>query len=152
MGRGRGAGGRRRAPRAAMSRARKILAGVAVVGVAAVALPLLANRSKDDGRALPKPVTGETTSTTEPIDLTNVSLEPIAASGKPTSTTRPPGGGKAALFGRVIDADNRPVGGAFVRATYYGDPNKPEVIETLSAEDGTYRFEQVLGGRWRIRA
>jgi hypothetical protein len=113
---------------------------------------LLANRSKDDGRALPKPVTGETTSTTEPIDPTNVSLEPIAASGKPTSTTRPPGGGRAALFGRVIDADNKPVGGAFVRATYYGDPNKPEVIETLSAEDGTYRFEQVLGGRWRMRA
>jgi hypothetical protein len=39
-----------------------------------------------------------------------------------------------------------------VRATYYGEPSKPEVIEALSAEDGTYRFEQVLGGRWRIRA
>jgi hypothetical protein len=135
-----------------MSRTRKILAGVVVVGIAAVALPLLANRSKDDGRALPEPVTGETTTTTEPIDLTNVSLEPIAAAGKPTSTTRPPGGGKAVIFGRVVDADGNSVGGAFVRATYYGDPNKPEMIEAISAEDGTYRFEQVLGGRWRIRA
>ena len=26
------------------------------------------------------------------------------------------------------------------------------MIEALSLDDGTYRFEQVLGGRWRIRA
>jgi hypothetical protein len=136
-----------------MSRKRKILVAAAVAVVAvAVLVPFLAGRSKDDGRALPKPRTDESTTTTQNIDLTSVSLEPIAASSKPTSTTRPPGGGKAAIFGKVIDADNNPVGGAFVRATYYGDPNKPEVIETLSAEDGTYRFEQVLGGRWRIRA
>jgi hypothetical protein len=134
-----------------MSRKPKILAALVVAGVAAVALPLLANRSKDDGRALPKPV-GETTTTTEPIDLTHVSLEPIAAAGKPTSTTRPVGGGKAAILGRVVDADGHSVPGAFVRATYYGDPNKPEMIEAISLEDGTYRFEQVLGGRWRIRA
>ncbi len=134
-----------------MSRTRKVLAAVVVVGVAAVALPLLANRSKDDGRALPPPVP-ETTTSTEPIDLTNVSLEPISAGGKPTPTTRPIGGGKAAIFGRVIDADGHTVPGAFVRATYYGDPTKPEMIEAISAEDGTYRFERVLGGRWRIRA
>ena len=134
-----------------MSRKRKVLAGVAVVVVAAVALPLLANRSKDDGTALRTPVP-ETTTTTEPIDLTNVSLEPISAAGKPTSTTRPIGGGKAAILGKVIDADGNSVPGAFVRATYYGDPNKPEMIEAISLEDGTYRFDQVLGGRWRIRA
>jgi hypothetical protein len=133
-----------------MSRKLKVLAAVVVVGVA-VLLPFLASRSKDDGRALPRPVP-ETTTSTEPIDLTSVSLEPIAASGKPTSTTRPLGGGQAAIFGRVVDADGNAVPGAFVRATYYGDPNKPEVIEALSAEDGTYRFEKVLGGRWRIRA
>jgi len=121
-----------------------------VAGVALL-LPLLAGCSKDEGKALPNPVP-ESTTTTEPIDLTNVSLEPIAVAGKPTSTTRPLGGGKAAIFGRVVDADGNNVGGAFVRATYYGDPNKPEVIEVLSLEDGTYRFEQVLGGRWRIRA
>lgn len=134
-----------------MSRNHKILAAVVVIGVVAVALPFLVGRSKDDGKALRAAVPETTTSSTEPIDLTSVSLEPIAA-GKATSTTRPPGGGKAAIFGRVIDADGKPVGGAFVRATYYGEPTKPEVIEALAAEDGTYRFEQVLGGRWRIRA
>jgi hypothetical protein len=127
------------------------LAGVVVAGVALL-LPLLAGCSKDDGKALPKPVSGESTTTTEPIDLTHVSLEPIAVAGKPTSTTRPLGGGKAVILGRVLDADGNPVPGALVRATYYGDPSKPEVIEALSLEDGTYRFEQVLGGRWRIRA
>jgi hypothetical protein len=134
-----------------MSRNPKVLAAVVVVGVIAVAIPLLANRSKDEGRAIPTPSPEETTSSTEPIDLTSVSLEPIAA-GKGTSTTRPPGGGKAAIFGRVVDSDGHPVPAAFVRATFYGDPAKPEVIEALSGEDGTYRFEQVLGGRWRIRA
>jgi hypothetical protein len=126
------------------------LATVVVAGVALL-LPLLAGCSKDDGKALPKPVP-ETTTTTEPIDLTHVSLEPIAVSGKPTSTTRPLGGGKAAILGKVVDADGNAVPGALIRATYYGDPNQPEVIEALSLDDGTYRFEQVLGGRWRIRA
>jgi hypothetical protein len=135
-----------------MSRTHKILAAVVVVGVAAVLLPFLAGRSKDEGRSLPPPVP-ETTTSTEPIDLTSVSLEPIAVAGqKPTSTTRPLGGGKAAIFGKVVDADGRNVPGAFVRATYYGDPSKPEVIEAVSGDDGGYRFEQVLGGRWRIRA
>jgi len=124
---------------------------VLVAGVVLL-LPLLAACSKDEGKALPKPVPGETTSTTAPIDLTHVSLEPIAVSGKETSTTRPLGGGKAAILGRVLDADGNPVAGALVRATYYGDVNKPEMIEALSADDGTYKFEQVLGGRWRIRA
>src|SRR5687767_2178133 len=133
-----------------MSRKRIMLAVAVVVGVA-VLLPLLVSRSKDEGRALQSPVPEETTSSTDPIDLTSVSLEPIAA-GKETSTTRPLGGGQAAIFGKVVDADGNSVPGAFVRATYYGDPNKPETIETLSAEDGTYRFEKVLGGRWRIRA
>jgi hypothetical protein len=122
-----------------------------VVGMALL-LPLLASCSKDEGKALPKPVPGGSTTTTEPIDLTHVSLEPIAVSGGATSTTRPLGGGKAAILGRVIDADGVPVPQALIRATYYGDVNKPEVIEALSADDGTYKFEQVLGGRWRIRA
>ena len=134
-----------------MSRNPKILAAVVLVGVVAVAVPFLAGRSNDDGKSLTAAVPESTTSSTDPIDLTSVSLEPIAA-GKGTSTTRPLGGGKAAIFGRVIDSDGKPVPAAFVRATYYGDPAKPETIEALSAEDGTYRFDQVLGGRWRIRA
>ncbi|MEW6477375.1 MAG: carboxypeptidase-like regulatory domain-containing protein [Actinomycetota bacterium] len=134
-----------------MRRSPRFVAAVVLVG-GALLLPLLAGCSKDEGRALPDPGPVETTTTTEPIDLTHVSLEPIAVAGKPTSTTRPLGGGKAAIFGRVVDAEGNVVPGALVRATYYGDPNKPEVIEVLSAEDGSYRFEQVLGGRWRVRA
>ena len=130
---------------------RRPLAAVLLAG-GALLLPLLAGCSKDEGKALPPPKPSETTTTTEPIDLTHVSLEPIAVKGKETSTTRPLGGGKAAIFGRVVDTDGNPVAGAFIRATYYGDPSKPEVIEALSLEDGTYRFEQVLGGRWRVRA
>jgi hypothetical protein len=129
----------------------KVIAGV-LVAAGALLLPLLAGCSKDEGKALPAPTPEETTSSTEPINLTSVSLEPIAVDGKPTSTTRPLGGGKAAIFGKVVDPDGHTVPGAIVRATYYGDPNKPETIEALAAEDGTYRFEQVLGGRWRIRA
>jgi hypothetical protein len=115
-------------------------------------LPLLASCSKDEGTTLPPPRPDETTTTTEPINLTAVSLEPIAVDGKPTSTTRPLGGGKASIAGRVVDSSGNPVGGAFVRAVYYGDPNKPEAIEAYAGEDGTYRFDQVLGGRWRVRA
>jgi hypothetical protein len=115
-------------------------------------LPLLAGCSKHEGKALPAPKPGETTTTTAPADLTQVSLQPIALTGKPTTTTRPVGGGKATIAGRVVDTDGNPVPGAFVRAIYYGDPSKPEVIEALSLDDGTYRFEQVLGGRWRVRA
>lgn len=127
------------------------LAAVVVSGLVLL-LPLLAGCSKDEGKALPVPKPGETTTTTEPVDFTQVSLEPIAVKGKPTSTTRPLGGGKASIAGRVVDTDGNSVPGAIIRATYYGDTNKPEVIEALSLEDGTYRFDQVLGGRWRIRA
>ena len=130
-----------------MKRATTILLGGVVL-----LLPLLAGCSKHEGKALPAPKPGETTTTTDPIDLTQVSLEPIAVTGKPTTTTRPLGGGKATISGRVVDADGTVVPGALVRATYYGDPTQPEVIEALSLDDGTYRFDQVLGGRWRIRA
>lgn len=115
-------------------------------------LPLLAACSKDEGKALPAPTPDGTTTTTEPIDLTQVSLEAIAVTGKPTSTTRPLGGGKASIAGRVVDSFGNTVPSAFIRAIYYGDVNKPEVIEAFALEDGTYRFDQVLGGRWRIRA
>jgi hypothetical protein len=129
----------------------KALATVLLAGTALL-LPLLAGCSEDEGKALPAPKPAESTTTTEPIDLTNVSLEPIAVKGKDTSTTRPLGGGKATIFGKVVDSEGQAVPGAFIRATYYGDISKPEVIEALALEDGTYRFEQVLGGRWRVRA
>ena len=126
-------------------------AGLALVALALL-LPLLAGCSKKEGKALPAPKAPETTTTTDPIDLTQVSITPIAMTGKPTTTTRPIGGGKASIFGRVVDTDGAPVPQALVRATYYGDPANPEVIEALALDDGTYRFDQVLGGRWRVRA
>jgi hypothetical protein len=135
-----------------MSAGRRRRLAVALAAGCVLLLPLLAGCSKKEGKALPAPKADETTTTTEPVDLTHVSLEPIAVTGKPTSTTRPLGGGKASLFGRVVDTGGSPIGGALVRATYYGDVNKPEVIEALSLDDGTYRFDQVLGGRWRVRA
>lgn len=127
---------------------------IATLGLSGLVLllPLLASCSKDEGKALPPPRPDETTTTTEPINLTAVSLEPIAVDGKPTSTTRPLGGGKASITGRVLDSFGNPVPGAFIRAVYYGDPNKPEAIEAYAGEDGNYRFDQVLGGRWRVRA
>lgn len=127
---------------------------LATYGLSALVLllPLLAACSKDEGKTLPPPGPEESTTTTEPINLTSVSLEPIDVDGKPTSTTRPLGGGKASIAGRVVDSVGNPVPGAFVRAVYYGDPDKPEAIEAYSGEDGTYRFDQVLGGRWRVRA
>jgi len=125
---------------------------VIVVAACVALLPLLGGCSKKEHKAAQPPTAEESTSTTEPVDLTHVSLEPIAVTGKATSTTRPLGGGKASVFGRVVDTEGAPVPGALVRATYYGDVNKPEVIEALSLDDGTYRFDQVLGGRWRIRA
>ena len=127
-------------------------AAAVTLGLLALVLPLLAGCSKHQGKALPAPKVAETTTSTDPIDLTQVSITPIAVTGKPTTTTRPLGGGKASIFGRVVDSDGNAVPQSLVRATYYGDPTKPEVIEALSGDDGTYRFDQVLGGQWRIRA
>jgi hypothetical protein len=133
-------------------RLRPARAGFVALVAVVVALPLLAGCSKDDGKALPKPKTPETTTTTDPVDLTQVSLQPISVTDKATTTTRPVGGGQGSIFGRVVDSNGAPVPGAFIRATYYGDPSKPEIIEALSLDDGTYRFDKVLGGQWRIRA
>lgn len=126
---------------------RLVVAGVVV----AFGLAACTSEAKDDGQTLPPPSSTSTTVTTTPIDLTQVSLNPLPP-GKPTTTTRPPGPGKASLFGKVRDADGVPIAGALVRASYYQDPGQPEIIEALSGEDGGYRFDQLYGGPWRIRA
>jgi hypothetical protein len=128
------------------------LAVTAPLVALALLLALLAGCSRHEGKALPAPPVPETTTSTDPINLTQVSITPIAVTGKATTTTRPLGGGKASLFGRVVDSDGVPVPQALVRATYYGDPSKPEIIEALAGDDGGYRFDQVLGGPWRVRA
>ena len=98
-------------------------------------LPLLAACSKDDGRALRqarrrsrRPPPNRSTSPAS-------SLEPIAVTG--ASRRRPPGpsaGGKAALFGKVVDADgNAGPGRRSSGPPTTAIPSKPEVIEALSA-------------------
>ena len=118
-----------------------------------VALCLLAGAacSSGDGTELPAPGPSTTTTTTIPVDFSEVALAPITP-GKAPPVTRPPGPGKASIAGRVVDDHGAPVPGALVRASYYFDPAKPEIIEVLSGADGTYRFDKLFGGRWRIRA
>jgi hypothetical protein len=105
---------------------------------------------EDDGKALPPPKPEPTTTTTAPIDFSQVQLVGIAP-GKPTTTTRPQLG-EGVIAGKILDSSGAPVPQALIRATYYADPSNPEVIEALSGDDGGYRLEQLLGGRWRIRA
>ncbi|MGH9034228.1 MAG: carboxypeptidase-like regulatory domain-containing protein [Acidimicrobiia bacterium] len=120
---------------------------------AAMALLLVAGTacSSDDGQELPAPAPSSTTTTTTVVDFSEVALAPIAP-GKAPPVTRPPGPGKASIAGKVVDDAGAPVPQALVRATYFFDPDKPEVIEALSGVDGTFRFEKLYGGRWRIRA
>ncbi|MGH8976389.1 MAG: carboxypeptidase-like regulatory domain-containing protein [Acidimicrobiia bacterium] len=119
--------------------------------VLAVVLGAGAACSSDDGQELPAPNPSSTTTTTVPVDFSEVALAPIAP-GKEPPVTRPPGPGKASIAGRVVDTAGAPIPQALVRATYFFDPAKPEVIEALSGEDGSYRFDKLYGGRWRIRA
>jgi hypothetical protein len=123
----------------------------AVAVVIALVLAAGAACSSDDGQQLPAPDPSSTTTTTLPVDFSEVALAPIAP-GKEPPVTRPPGGGRASIAGRVVDTSGAPIPQALVRATYFFDPAKPEVIEALSRDDGTYRFEKLYGGRWRIRA
>ncbi|HLF41083.1 MAG TPA: carboxypeptidase-like regulatory domain-containing protein [Acidimicrobiia bacterium] len=125
-------------------RAVVVLAGFAV-------LAGLAGCSKDDGKALPDPRPSSTSTTTELVDYTQVSL-PAVNPGKSPPITKPPGPGQASIAGRVVDSDGAPVPAAFIRATYYGNPDKPEVIDAVAGPDGAYEFKQVFGGRWRLRA
>ncbi|MGH9003331.1 MAG: hypothetical protein ACRDYV_09395, partial [Acidimicrobiia bacterium] len=107
--------------------------------------------SSEDGQELPAPASSSTTTSTQPVDFSEVALAPIPA-GKSPPITRPPGPGKASIAGKVLDDKGTPVPGALIRAAYYFDPAKPEVIEALSGPDGGYRFDRLYGGRWRIRA
>jgi hypothetical protein len=122
-------------------------------GWVAMALCLVAGAacSSDDGKALPAPQASSSTTSTTPLDFSQVALAPVAP-GKPPPVTRPPGPGRASIAGRVIDTTGAPVAQALVRATYFFDPSKPDVIEAISGADGRFRFDRLLGGRWRIRA
>jgi hypothetical protein len=124
---------------------------------AGLAFPALVACSDDgDGRAIEEQPertreSSTTTSSTEPPNYSMVSLVPVAP-GQAPPITRPREPGTASLSGRVIDETGAPVPGAVVRASYYLDPNKPEVLESLTLEDGSFAFTALLGGSWRIRA
>jgi hypothetical protein len=120
---------------------------------AAISFCLLAGAacSSGDGKTLPAPRPSSTTTTTVAVDFSEVALAPIAP-GKAPPVTRPPGPGTASIAGKVVDTSGAPVPQALVRATYFLDPAKPDVIEALSGDDGRYRFDRLYGGRWRIRA
>jgi len=137
-----------------MGAAIRLRVGSAVLA-AAVALPVLvACRDSGDGTAIEKPAptsSSSTTSSTEPVNYSQVSLVPITP-GTPTPLTRPREPGKASISGRVIDDAGAPVAGAVVRASYYLDPSNPERVEALTLADGTFAFEALYGGSWRIRA
>ena len=120
-----------------------------VLGVLGVVALIASGCSKGDGKSLPTPGGSLTTTTTAP-DLSQVQLSPVSP-GKTTSSTLPPGPGQASLAGKVIDDFGAPVPGALVRATWY-IPTPPQVIEALTGPDGGFRFAQLRGGPWRIRA
>jgi hypothetical protein len=105
---------------------------------------------KDSAPPTPPRPKVSTTTTSRP-DYTQIAVPGIGAVGA-TTTTRPRQPGTAAIAGKVIDDQGKVVPGAFIRATYYANPDAPEVLELLSAQDGTYRFGNLYGGSWRIRA
>ena len=130
------------------------------VGAAALAAALgfpalVACSDKGDGKAIEEPdrvrQSSTTTSSTEPPDYSQVSLVPVAP-GQAPPITRPREPGTASITGRVLDTTGAPVPAAVVRASYYLDPSKPQVLETLTLGNGSFAFNQVLGGSWRIRA
>jgi carboxypeptidase family protein len=123
---------------------------VTVLAVAGAVALVAGSCSKGDGKGLRPGPGGSLSTTTTAPDLSQVQLSAVSP-GKTTSSTLPPGPGQASIFGRVVDDLGAPVPQALVRATWYL-PAQPQIIEALTGNDGTYRFDQLRGGPWRIRA
>ena len=98
---------------------------------------------------LPKPpAPPETSSSLPPVDLSGVDLP--TARGATTTTFPPVPGGQATLSGLVVGPDG-PVPGAIVHAErLVGDVFG--VLEVTSGPDGTWKMENIFGGRYRVRA
>jgi hypothetical protein len=89
----------------------------------------------------------EVTTTTRP-DFDDVRLEGVG--GTTTTTPVAIGPGPASIVGRV-DGPDGPVGGATVQLErFVGD--RVATMQVPTAVDGTWNAENVLGGRYRIRA
>jgi Carboxypeptidase regulatory-like domain len=95
----------------------------------------------------PPPTTQPRPPTTAVVDLSGVALKEV--SGK-TTTTVAMGPGRAGLRGTVVGPDG-PVPGATVQAErLVGDG--AAVATVVTAADGTWALQGVLGGRFRVRA
>ena len=116
--------------------------------VAAAALVLLAAcSSKGFEKLPPPPTTLPRPPTTAPVDLSGVELKSVA--GK-TTTTLVMGPGRSMLQG-VVNGPDGPVAGATVQAErLVGDAAAMATVVT--AADGTWAMQGVLGGRFRVRA
>lgn len=99
---------------------------------------------------LPVPETSDTapTSTTVPVYFSGVVLAPVP--GTTTTTEVVVGPGPGVISGRVQGPDG-PVPGATVRLErLVGDASAS--LEVTTGDDGVWRVEDVLGGRYRVRA
>ena len=105
--------------------------------------------SKGEVAPLPEPPKPpETSSSLPPVDLSGVNLPTVR--GVTTTTFPPVPGGEATLSGVVVGPDG-PVPGAIVHAErIVGDLFG--VLEITTGADGTWKMENIKGGRYRLRA
>lgn len=69
----------------------------------------------------------------------------------PTTTALPMQGGKSAIDGQVVGPDNAPIPGATVRIErFVGD--SVVTVDLASSASGGFAVNQLLGGRYRVRA
>ena len=128
-----------------LSAARRLLAAAAAVLL--VAVP--AACADDPYAPLPRPETSSTlaVTSTSVADFTSVPLAPVDGS---TTTTLAMGPGSATLEG-VVTAPEGPLPGATVHIERLVR-DAVVVQDVLTGPDGTWRLENVLGGRFRVRA
>lgn len=88
--------------------------------------------------------------TTTLADFSNVSLQHVPG----TTTTLGPSpirGGNASISGRVL-LNGVPAGGATIQVERYDADSRAGSLEIKSNGDGTYKVDQLVGGRYRVRA
>ena len=121
---------------------------VVVVGLALLVVAACSSTDKYAPLEAPDPVDAEPTSSTVPLDLDSVQLAPV--DGTTTTVVAVGPGPVKRIVGRV-DGPDGPVGGARVRLErLVGD--SVVTVDVPTAADGTWNIENVLGGRYRIRA
>ncbi|MGI9118897.1 MAG: carboxypeptidase-like regulatory domain-containing protein [Acidimicrobiales bacterium] len=123
--------------------------GVLAALVAGIALVAAACSSGDALDPLPVPDTSATvpTSTTVAADYRGVVLAPVAGT---TTTNVVVGPGPGILAGRV-EGPEGPVAGATVRLERLVD-DAVATLDVATEADGRWRANNVLGGRYRVRA